>query len=85
MSRERASLAEVMASEMVARLEVMVKDVHGLTKKVCCRIMYVMMLFWPPLLLALFVFLACPGLVLSLFGYSFCSVKISVLRYKISS
>ena len=34
MSRERASLAEVMASEMVARLEVMVKDVQGLTKKV---------------------------------------------------
>ena len=34
-SRERASLAEVMASEMIARLEVMVKDVQGLTKKVC--------------------------------------------------
>ena len=34
MSRERASLAEAMASEMVARLEVMVKDVQGLTKKV---------------------------------------------------
>ena len=34
MSRERASLAEVVASEMVARLEVMVKDVHTLTKKV---------------------------------------------------
>lgn len=34
MSRERASLAEVMASEMVARLEVMVKDVQMLTKKV---------------------------------------------------
>lgn len=34
MSRERASFAEVMASEMVARLEVMVKDVHGLTKRV---------------------------------------------------
>lgn len=33
MSRERASLAEAMASEMVARLEVMVKDVQGLTKK----------------------------------------------------
>lgn len=35
MSRERASLAEVMASEMIARLDVMVKDVQGLTKKVC--------------------------------------------------
>lgn len=35
MSRERAAFAEIMASEMVARLEVMVKDVHGLTKKVC--------------------------------------------------
>ncbi len=34
-SRERASLAEVMASEMVARLEVMAKDVQVLTKKVC--------------------------------------------------
>lgn len=34
MSRERASLAEVMASEMVARLDVMAKDVHVLTKKV---------------------------------------------------
>jgi hypothetical protein len=40
MSRERASLAEIMASEMVARLDVMVKDVQGLTKKVsytACR------------------------------------------------
>lgn len=37
-SRERASLAEVMASEMVARLDVMVKDVHVLTKRVSrCR------------------------------------------------
>lgn len=35
MSRERASLAEVLASEMIARLDVMVKDVHGLTKRVC--------------------------------------------------
>jgi len=35
MSRERANLAEVMASEMLARLEVMAKDVHILAKKVC--------------------------------------------------
>ena len=35
MSRERASLGETMASEMVARLEIMAKDVHVLTKKVC--------------------------------------------------
>lgn len=34
MSRERASLAEVMASEMIARLEVMVRDVQMLTKRV---------------------------------------------------
>lgn len=34
MSRERAAFAEVMASEMIARLDVMVKDVHALTKKV---------------------------------------------------
>ena len=35
MSRERANLAEVMASEMLARLEIMAKDVHILAKKVC--------------------------------------------------
>ena len=34
LSRERASLAETMASEMVARLEIMAKDVNVLTKKV---------------------------------------------------
>lgn len=34
MSRERASLAEVMASEMVARVEVMTRDVQALTKRV---------------------------------------------------
>ena len=34
MSRERASLAETLAAEMVARLEIMAKDVHILTKKV---------------------------------------------------
>lgn len=34
LSRERASLAESMASEMVARLDIMAKDVHVLTKKV---------------------------------------------------
>ena len=33
MSRERANLAEVMASEMLARLEIMAKDVHVLAKK----------------------------------------------------
>jgi len=33
MSRERASMAEVMASEMVARLEIMTRDVHTLSKK----------------------------------------------------
>ena len=36
LSRERASLGETLASEMVARLEIMAKDVHVLTKKVCC-------------------------------------------------
>ncbi|CAI8048568.1 SLIT-ROBO Rho GTPase-activating protein 3 [Geodia barretti] len=35
LSRERASLAETLASEMVARLDIMAKDVHILTKK--CR------------------------------------------------
>ena len=35
LSRERASLAESLASEMVARLDIMAKDVHILTKKVC--------------------------------------------------
>jgi hypothetical protein len=35
LSRERASLAETLASEMAARLEIMAKDVHILTKK--CR------------------------------------------------
>ena len=35
LSRERASLGETLASEMVARLEIMAKDVHVLTKKVC--------------------------------------------------
>lgn len=35
LSRERANLAEVLASEMLARLEIMAKDVHALTKKVC--------------------------------------------------
>lgn len=35
LSRERASLAETLASEMVARLDIMAKDVHILTKKVC--------------------------------------------------
>ena len=35
MSRERATMAEVMASEMVARLEIMTRDVHTLSKKVC--------------------------------------------------
>ena len=34
LSRERASLAETLASEMVARLDIMAKDVHILTKKV---------------------------------------------------
>ena len=34
LSRERGSLAETMASEMVARLDIMAKDVHVLTKKV---------------------------------------------------
>ena len=34
LSRERASLGETLASEMVARLEIMAKDVHILTKKV---------------------------------------------------
>ena len=34
MSRERASLAEALASEMVSRLEIMAKDVHMLAKKV---------------------------------------------------
>ena len=34
LSRERASLAETLASEMVARLDIMAKDVHVLTKKV---------------------------------------------------
>lgn len=34
MSRERASLAEVMASEMVARVDIMVKDVQMLAKRV---------------------------------------------------
>ncbi len=34
MSRERASFAEVLASEMVTRLEIMVRDVHTLAKKV---------------------------------------------------
>lgn len=34
LSRERASLAETMAAEMVARLDIMAKDVHILTKKV---------------------------------------------------
>ena len=34
MSRERANLAEVMASEMVSRLDIMAKDVQVLTKKV---------------------------------------------------
>lgn len=34
MSRERAWVAKVMTSELVARLDVMVKDVHMLTKKV---------------------------------------------------
>ncbi len=34
MSRERASLAEVMASEMVARVDVMIRDVNSLTKRV---------------------------------------------------
>lgn len=33
-SRERANLAEVLATEMVARLDVMGKDVQTLTKKV---------------------------------------------------
>ena len=39
MSRERASLGEVMASEMVARLEVMVRDVQMLTKRVSAFLM----------------------------------------------
>ena len=34
MSRERASLGELLASEMVSRLEIMAKDVHFLAKKV---------------------------------------------------
>ena len=38
LSRERASLGETMASEMVARLEIMAKDVHVLTKKVCAPV-----------------------------------------------
>ena len=33
-SRERANYAEVMASEMMARLEIMAKDVQVLSKKV---------------------------------------------------
>ena len=41
MSRERANLAEVMASEMLARLEIMAKDVHVLAKKVCVCSEYV--------------------------------------------
>lgn len=34
MSRERAAFAEVLASEMVMRLDVMVRDVHTLARKV---------------------------------------------------
>lgn len=35
LSRERASLAETYASEMIARLDIIVRDVHMLSKKVC--------------------------------------------------
>lgn len=34
MSRERAAFAEVMASEMMSRLDIMSKDVQMLTRKV---------------------------------------------------
>lgn len=34
MSRERAAFAEVLASEMTSRLDIMSKDVQMLTKKV---------------------------------------------------
>ena len=43
-SRERASLAEAMASEMVARLDIMTKDVHMLTKKVKKKLKYLFVL-----------------------------------------
>ena len=39
MSRERASLAELLASEMVSRLEIMAKDVHILAKKVTLQLL----------------------------------------------
>lgn len=35
-SRERAALAEILASEMVARLDIMAKDVQMLAKRVSC-------------------------------------------------
>ena len=39
MSRERAWMAESLATEMAARLDVMQKDVITLTKKVCVCVM----------------------------------------------
>ena len=38
MARDRAALAEVMAVEMTARLDIMMKDVGFISKKVCVSV-----------------------------------------------
>ena len=44
MSRERAAFAEVMASEMTSRLDIMSKDVQMLTRKVHTLTLHVVVL-----------------------------------------